>query len=202
MSSNDVNSQNVTAAGEMLSSNEPLAVGDLPRLDATDFVTLDPAYRRVRTTLAIAWGIIVAVATVVAWAATSSAIALIVGAVLLVLIGSIGAAQRVEFRYMGYLTRERDVSFRRGVVSRSVATVPFARVQHVSIERGPIDRRIGLAALQLRTAGGHLAIPGLADDTAERLKSFVGERATALADAEIDGDVATASPPTPSLDDR
>ena len=40
------------------------------------------------------------------------------------------------------LVREQDVSFRNGVIGRTVATAPFARVQHVAIHRGPLDRRI------------------------------------------------------------
>ena len=72
------------------------------------------------------------------------------------------------------------------MIGRSVSTAPFSRVQHVSMKRGPIDRRYGLAVLQLRTAGGHITIPGLRHDVAERLKQMVTDRASALADAEQD----------------
>ncbi len=96
---------------------------------------------------------------------------------------------------MGYLDREHDLSFRSGVISRSVATAPFARVQHVSIGRGPLERRFGLSTLQLRTAGGHIAVPGLPHAIVERLKELVAGRAAALAEAETgrSGDGARAS---------
>ncbi len=92
----------------------------------------------------------------------------------------------MEADHMAYLVREHDLSLRSGVIGRSVATAPFARVQHVSIERGPLDRRFGLAALRLRTAGGHISVPGLRSDIAERLKELVADRAGELADAETD----------------
>jgi hypothetical protein len=78
------------------------------------------------------------------------------------------------------------VSFRSGVISRTVATAPFARVQHVAIHRGPLDRRFGLATLQMRTAGGSISIPGLRAELAETLKQLVADRASELAEAEVD----------------
>ena len=95
-------------------------------------------------------------------------------------------ARRIEVHHMGFLVREQDVSFRSGVISRTVATAPFARVQHVAIHRGPLDRRFGLATLQMRTAGGSISIPGLRAELAETLKQLVADRASELAEAEVD----------------
>ena len=171
--------------------NTPIDADGLPHVHEQAFAPLDPTYARMRAvSAALSAGIIVTLA-VVAAAALSSKLPLIIGALAVIIVGMIGVAQRVETNHMGYLVREHDVSFCSGVIGRSVATAPFARVQHVSIERGPLDRRFGLAGLQLRTAGGHLAIPGLRHDVAERLKELVADRAGALADAETDDE----SPP-------
>ena len=62
----------------------------------------------------------------------------------------------------------------------SVETLPFARVQHVNLSRGPVERALGLATLDVRSAGPDISIPGLTEDDAARIKLLVIERAGAL----------------------
>lgn len=173
-------------------ANPALPVDELPRLADETFLALDPAYARLRLTIA-AW--IAAGVTVVTGSAAVRAeptwIALLTGGCILVVVAGVAAAHRIEVGFMGYLIRQHDLSFRRGVISRSVATMPFSRVQHVALGRGPAERRFGLATLQLQSAGGSMAIPGLPIDVAERLKLLVADRAGQLADAEVDDDTDT-----------
>lgn len=78
--------------------------------------------------------------------------------------------------------RERDIVYRSGVVWRTTTAVPFNRIQHVETESTPLDRRFGLASLQVFTAGsaaGDLKIQGLPADVAERLRVFVLQQAGA-----------------------
>ncbi len=80
----------------------------------------------------------------------------------------------------GYALRDRDIVYRSGVLWRSVTAVPFNRVQHVETASTPLDRRFGLATLQLYTAGssgGDLVIHGLPAAAAERMRVFVLRRA-------------------------
>lgn len=178
-----------SAPGEAATfANTPLTADHLPQVHEHEFAPLDPAYARVRLLGAAIAAAVIVTLTAVAWVLLSSPALVIVGGVVLVVVATVGIAQRLETNHMGYLVRELDVSLRSGVVARSVATAPFSRVQHVSIQRGPIDRRYGLAVLQLRTAGGHITIPGLRHDVAERLKQMATDRASALADAEQDED--------------
>ncbi len=167
-------------------SNAPLTADHLPQVHEQAFAPLDPAYARVRALGAALAAAVIVTVSIAAWVLLSSPAVVIVGGVLLVFVATIGLAQRLETNHMGYLVRELDLSLCSGVIGRSVATAPFSRVQHVSMKRGPIDRRYGLAVLQLRTAGGHITIPGLRHDVAERLKQMVTDRASALADAEQD----------------
>lgn len=167
-------------------TNEPLDVGALPHIGAGAFEPLDPAYLRMRMTAAAAAGIVIAIAALVVAGLSSSWIVAMAGAMVLGLVAIVAVAVRIEVRHMGYLVREQDVSLRSGVLTRAVATVPFARVQHVAIHRGPLDRRFGLATLQLRTAGGSISIPGLRAELAEKLKQLVADRASQLAEAELD----------------
>ena len=82
----------------------------------------------------------------------------------------------------GYVLRDKDMLFRSGVVWQSVTAVPFNRIQHVETSSAPLDRKFGLATLQLFTAGGSsgdLKIDGLGHDKAEQLRVFILERAGA-----------------------
>lgn len=101
----------------------------------------------------------------------------------LILIGSLILAwPSLSVPRRGYVLRDKDILFRKGVVWRSVTAVPFNRIQHVETSNTPFDRRYGLATLQLFTAGGSgadLKIDGLANDIAERLRATILEKAGA-----------------------
>jgi len=76
----------------------------------------------------------------------------------------------------GYVLRDKDIVFRSGVIWRSVTAVPFNRVQHVETSSTPLDRKFGLANLQIFTAGGSggdLQILGLGADRAEKLRVYI-----------------------------
>jgi len=83
----------------------------------------------------------------------------------------------------GYALRDKDILFHKGVIWRSVTAVPFNRIQHVETSSTPMDRRYGLATLQLFTAGGSsgdLKIDGLGKDIAEQLRVFILDKAGAV----------------------
>ena len=76
----------------------------------------------------------------------------------------------------GYVVRDKDIIFKSGIVWRSVTAIPFNRVQHVETGTTPLDRKFGLANLQIYTAGGSggdLTISGLGAGTAEKLRIFI-----------------------------
>ncbi|MEM7104038.1 MAG: PH domain-containing protein [Bacteroidota bacterium] len=80
------------------------------------------------------------------------------------------------YKIQGYALREKDVVFRRGVIFRSLVTVPFNRIQHCEIKEGPVERLFGLKTLQIFTAGGmssDISIPGLKGENAPELKDFI-----------------------------
>lgn len=79
----------------------------------------------------------------------------------------------------GYVIRDKDIVFKSGIVWRSVTAIPFNRVQHVETSNTPLDRKFGLATLQIFTAGGSggdLKIDGLGKDVAEQLRAFILEK--------------------------
>lgn len=172
--------------------NEPIDTSDLPAVPADRFEPLDARYLRIRLVgdaIAAAVVLVVTISVAVALPGGDPVarwVPLVVGGAVLALIGLVAWIHRLEISRLGYLVRDKDFSFRRGVIGRSVITVPFARIQHVSIDRGPLARAFGLATLQLRTAGGPgLVVPGIDHETAQRLKALVVDRAGVTADGEL-----------------
>ena len=98
------------------------------------------------------------------------------GAVLaiFVLVGGLGAlVGRARARRTHWLLDDRGLQVRRGLVWKHELLVPRSRVQHLDIERGPIERRFGLATLVVHTAGTRLHAlrqPGLRDADALALR--------------------------------
>jgi len=80
------------------------------------------------------------------------------------------------FPKKGYLLREQDVSFRRGLLIYKLTTIPFNRIQHVEVSQNMIEKSVGLSRLKVFTAGGSvsdLSIPGLLPEKAHQIESFL-----------------------------
>lgn len=69
---------------------------------------------------------------------------------------------------------------RHGVLTRRQSTIPYHRVQHIDLEAGPLERRMGLTSLILRTASASSdsTVPGIdaaeAEDLRARILTLVG----------------------------
>src|SRR5262245_10489742 len=82
------------------------------------------------------------------------------------------------YRTWGYRIDMKVLETRSGLVFQRARLLPLSRLQHVDIERGPLERMFGLAALILHTAGTHSAnirIPGLEAAEATRLRDHLIE---------------------------
>ena len=60
----------------------------------------------------------------------------------------------VRHRRIGWKLDADGFAIRRGGLWRVETLVPVSRVQHLDLERGPLERRLGLATLVVHTAGG------------------------------------------------
>lgn len=151
--------------------------------------SLDPAHIRAETvaswivTACISGGglVALAIAGVVAWFTgpggwpvwMSIALATAWCAVTALLVVTTIFWPRISYRHTSYVVSPLGLEIRRGVVWRSVATVPRSRVQHADVVQGPLMRRYGLATLVVYTAGTeHAAVPlqGLAHGTAMQVR--------------------------------
>ena len=86
-------------------------------------------------------------------------------------------------RSWGYAERADDLLVTRGVLRRQLVVVPYGRMQFVDVSAGPLDRRFGLATVQLHTAaaGTDASIPGLVPEEAARLRDRLAARGEATA---------------------
>lgn len=126
----------------------------------------------------IVLGILVAVPVRVAWPVFSFLGWL--AAVVLVVLGAIVAGIWLGYRrwkHTAWKLDETGLHVRRGKLWRKEILVPRSRVQHLDIERGPIERHFGLATLIVHTAGTRLH--------AIRQPGFLDADAVALRDALV-----------------
>jgi len=86
-------------------------------------------------------------------------------------------------RSWGYAERAEDLLVTRGVLRRQLVVVPYGRMQFVDVTAGPLDRRFGLATVQLHTAAAatDASIPGLVPAEAARLRDRLAARGEATA---------------------
>ena len=64
------------------------------------------------------------------------------------------AVLRLDYEKRWYLVTDRSLRIREGVVKVREMTVTFANIQNISVSQGPVQRLLGIANLQVDTAGG------------------------------------------------
>lgn len=120
-------------------------------------------------------------------------IALAVGLVSF-LIGT--AFSYVSWRRLTYTIGETDIRVESGLLSRSARSVPFERIQDVSLEAKLLPRLFGLVAVKFETGAGggeDMSLQYLTNGEGERLRQLVRERR----DEEQAAPIANADPEAP-----
>lgn len=160
-------------------ANEPVPQAVLPQFSDTHFEQVDRNLLRISLGALGLFGAAVAIGSIVISILVTSRswIPLAVGAGVLGLTAIAAGLRTLDIRHMGYQIRSHDLTYRRGFISQTVSTVPYVRVQHARTRQGPIERRFGIATLEVNSAGPDVRIEGLPTDVAERIKAFVLERA-------------------------
>ncbi len=163
----------------MIFENAQIATAELPKAEAVDFQRLSPSYRMVEI---IATGIFFAfmlLGWLVFYFVNPLKMAWLNWGLLafwaaLFCLGMVVALKR--FAAEGYALREHDILYKHGVWWRSLTAIPFNRMQHCEISRGPVESAFGLATLKVYTAGGSgsdLSISGLPVEEAQRVKEYI-----------------------------
>jgi len=147
----------------------------------TPLLAVEPGYRNVlRARLAVFWLPLTIAAIVLDQSvlrATPLYGALTVAVPLFALIALAAAPQRI-YRRLGYRLTDRLLQSVRGWLFHVDTLVPFVRVQHIDVTRGPLDKMFGTASLVVHTAGTHnsiVTVNGLAPDTASAIRDTIRE---------------------------
>ena len=87
------------------------------------------------------------------------------------------APQRI-YQRLRYGLSERLLQVVRGWLFHTDTIVPFVRVQHLDVTRGPLDKMFGTATLVVHTAGTRnsiVTVPGLAPQRAAEIRDVIRE---------------------------
>ncbi|UIP07417.1 PH domain-containing protein [Erythrobacter sp. SDW2] len=110
----------------------------------------------------------------------------------LVAIAAILLPSFLQWRRFTYRVGENDIRVESGVLSRAARSVPYERIQDVSLEQKLVPRLLGLVQVKFETGAGgkeELALSWLSQAEGEALRELVRERreegeASPIADAE------------------
>jgi uncharacterized protein len=150
------------------------------------WVAVSPRLRDLRRLLLVVWVVpITVLVAILLWALVQTWLG--------VLVVLVGAASIVwgwvlidrNYRSWRYAESADDLLVTRGVLYKQLVVVPYGRMQLVDVNAGPLDRRFGIAKVQLHTAAAtsDASIPGLLPEEAARLR----DRLTALGEARSAG---------------
>lgn len=164
-------------------SNSVILPENLPEINQESFNLLDKNYLKILLIRTLFFALLL-IGGLVAFIFISEEE--LPGFVLLILISSITIVilyftliSILGFPRKGYLVRENDVSFKKGLIVYKQTSVPFNRIQHVEVNQGILGKIFKLSSVKIYTAGGtasDLSIPGLPVDTAQNLKAFLSEK--------------------------
>jgi membrane protein YdbS with pleckstrin-like domain len=164
-------------------SNTSVPSIDLPQLEQLNFETLSPRYAQSNRYIDIFTTAFLMSILFIVQLQSLIPISAEVNDILIYIIWAIASVGLLSTVYTiisdkrkFYSLREQDLNYTSGVIFCKTVSQPMLRIQHVELKRGPIDRKIGLAKLQVFSAGGSMhtfEIPGLPLDTAESIRQFI-----------------------------
>ena len=144
-----------------------------------DIQPVEPSYRNaLRARAALFWvpvfvGSLILDRTVLALTPVAGLVPSLIGAI--ALSGILIAPDRI-YRKLGYAIDSRLLRTVRGWLFHTDTIVPFVRVQHIDVMRGPFDKLFGTATLVVHTAGTHnsvVTLPGLSPERAAEIRDAI-----------------------------
>lgn len=161
-------------------TNRQIWPDDYQPVELLQFEPLETRYLKLkRVSIAIAYVVLMALALLILlidedWALT---LLIVVESFFLFAFGvNIAIAPKI-WDIRGYALRDKDISYRSGLFFRKVATIPFAKIQQVSVGANPLGRLFNLYYIDIingsQGLSGQIMIPGLTREKAEKIKSLV-----------------------------
>lgn len=102
--------------------------------------------------------------------------------------------QRLNYEMRWYIVTDRSLRIRSGVVRLQEMTMTFANIQEIRVVANPIERWLGLANVEVRSAGGGVNEHGVSTghvgkfegvDNAEMIRDLLVERLRAYRDSGL-----------------
>jgi membrane protein YdbS with pleckstrin-like domain len=153
---------------------------------APEFVPLQPLERGYRAVLRVrsaigwfVWAGLAAGADLFAQDRLGTPPGVVVGPFVALGLWSVLVVAPARWRRWGYAFTDRELHVAHGWLTRVHTIVPVARVQHIDVSQGPIERAAGVATLILHTAGtanSLVVLPGLTPPRAEEIRDAVRAR--------------------------
>lgn len=163
-------------------SNQNISPDDLPSIEAVTFTPLEKDYLLVeRISFFLSQAIVFAVAVTVFILVDSlqDTTVIFIGLAIFLSLSVLSfVSTGLSFKFSGYALRERDLLFRSGWLKRRLRIVVKSRIQHVSVQSGPLERKFGLSSVSIFTAGSSEAdftIKGIKEQTALGIKEWIGK---------------------------
>lgn len=167
----------------MTFTNLPVSLSDIPNLESIPAQALAPRYR---TTNLVTWLVIfLIVSGLLSVARFQTYIVLAADFIafyptLVTIVGVLASISMVYHFFAdpkkSYKLREQDICYSAGLFFRKTVCQPILRIQHIELSRGPIERLVGLATLQVFSAGGSahtFKVPGLLVGEAQSIRQFI-----------------------------
>lgn len=164
-------------------TNSLILPKNLPETDGKTFTPLDKKYLKILF-IRMSFFFVLLIGAFVSFLLLSdenipSIVIIILALILTLSIACTGIITTLAFPRKGYLVREKDISFQKGLITYKLTSVPFNRIQHVEVNQGVLAKMFKLSSVKLYTAGGNasdLSIYGLPQDIAQKLKAFLSEK--------------------------
>lgn len=154
-----------------------METGTTGETDGPVWVGLPGGLLRLRRMLLVVWTVVPAVVTGVLTGLLLGPVWALLGVFWLLVLAWGWVLIGRNWRSWRYAERADDLLISRGVLWREQTVVPYGRMQLVEVTSGPLERRFGLASVQLHTAAAatDAKIPGLVPAEAERLRDRLTE---------------------------
>lgn len=167
-------------------TNSVLRPNNLPSIETDIFNRLHRKYLRILFFRILIFFVILAGAftafLIISKEKPSTLILIIITSIIALIIAYSILITVFGFPKKGYLLREKDLSYQKGLITYKLTSVPFNRIQHVEINQGILAKILKLSSVKIYTAGGNasdLSIPGLPMDDAQKLKAFLSKKISA-----------------------
>lgn len=165
-------------------TNQQINFEHIDRVDQLTYEPLSPQYLKVQYIGAIIAYLISITAPILFYFMaddfTYKPIITIVAECIILLVATINLCLLPKaLAYKGFAIREHDITYRSGIIFPSTVTIPFCKIQQVSIQQNPISRLFGLYSISIVNGAQLLAetnIPGLTEEKANEMKAILIEK--------------------------